>query len=154
MTSAERKQTIERILRGRRRARRRVREWVKKTYTQVKRSTNKTKQFNGSTCCVEVSFRALFFFLITSLHYFMLTKVERTSVKPFFQFSTGGNVRPSRFILSSSFLCNEMSFFFLLRQISWRHFEDLQGITITITFLSLSFIVNIYYCYWYCCYCH
>ena len=43
------------------------------------------------------------------------TKVETTSVKrslAFFQFSTGGNARPTRFVLSSYFLCNEMSFFF------------------------------------------
>ena len=74
------------------------------------------------------------------------TKVETTLVKrsqAFFQFITGGNVRPLRFVLSSYFPCNEMSIFFLLRRITWRHFEDLQGITIIITFLSLSFIVII-----------
>ena len=43
-------------------------------------------------------------------------KVETTSVKrslAFLQFSTGGNVRPSRFVRNSYFLSNEMSIFFL-----------------------------------------
>ena len=42
------------------------------------------------------------------------TKVETTSVKrslAFLQFSTGGNARPTRFVLSSYFLYNEMSLF-------------------------------------------
>ena len=60
-----------------------IREWVKKTYTQVKRSTNKTKQFNENTCCVEVSFTTLFF-LITSLDYVMLMRQPRLKEVSFF----------------------------------------------------------------------
>ena len=82
---------------------------------------------------MEISFTALFLKLrlgIIYCHANEATKVETTSVKrslAFFQFSTSGNARPSLFVLSSYFLCNEMSFFFLFRQITWKQFEDLQA---------------------------
>ena len=60
-----------------------IREWVRKPYTQVKRSTNSRKQFNGNTCCVEVSFRTLFFvnYVLVLCHANEATKVETTLVK-------------------------------------------------------------------------